>query len=375
MMYIYQLFEVSTVRTCEKCGKANQPTRKFCIRCGTSLIKKEVPKEKAPLPEAPASPTPVSETSAPQTPAPSAPAGEDEKWVKPSQVATDRVRTAGGLTKPKSELEKAKEAFAKAETVGIDEADGSGVIETRMLRASEVKELLEGPGMMAGGEEIPAPTMMEGSEPLPPEAAHLMPPAGPTASQIEESILGSKSAFVEQKPEPEPEPAPAAAPPAAEGPVSPELSAECASSRYEMEGDTPVIEAITVETPTEAPVQPAPTPEPTAFAPVAEPPPAAAPEAAPKPKAVEKPDEDLDLVIACPDCGKVINVDMFDYPLEVYTKMGEARLKQARFFVVQGKPEMAMDAVRMARALYEKAEDKKGLKEVLKLVESLAKTG
>ena len=142
------------VRTCEKCGKANQPTRKFCIRCGASLIKKEEPKEKAPLPAttAPAAP----ETPAPQpAPAPTQ-ASPDDQWVKPSSVSTDRVRSAGGLTKPKSEFEKAKEAFARAETVGIEEADGSGVIETRMLRASEVKELLEGPGMMGGG-DVPPP--------------------------------------------------------------------------------------------------------------------------------------------------------------------------------------------------------------------------
>ena len=61
---------------------------------------------------------------------------------------------------------------------------------------------------------------------------------------------------------------------------------------------------------------------------------------------------------------------MFEYPKEVYSGMGAARLKQARFFVVQGKPDLAMDAVRRARAFY----DKKGLKEVLKLVESLAKS-
>jgi hypothetical protein len=348
------------VRTCEKCGKANQPTRKYCIRCGSSLIKKDKPEEKAPLPEAPAAPVPA---ALPATPAP-APA-EDDKWVKPSSVSTDRVRSAGGLTKPKSEFEKAKEAFAKAETVGIDEPGGSGIIETRMLRASEVRELLEGPGMMAGGEEVPPPTMMAGSEPLSPEAAHLMPPAGPTSSQIEHSILGSKSAYRDQPPEPVPEPV--AVPPVGGGPVSPELSAEFSSSRYEMEGDVPVLEATTVE---EVPAA-ASEPEATPFAPVAKPAPAT-PKAAVTPAPV---DSDLDLVIACTDCGKVINVDMFEYPLEVYSKMGEARLKQARFFVVQGKPDDAMRAVRKARSLYEKADDKKGLKEVLKLVESLARTG
>jgi hypothetical protein len=406
MMYINQLLEVCLVRTCEKCGKANQPTRKFCIRCGASLIKDEAPKEKAPLPTA--------EAQAPEVPEapplePAATTSTADQWVKPSQVAIDRVRTAGGLTKPKSEFEKAKEAFAKAETVGIDEADGSGVIETRMLRASEVKELLEGPGMMVGGEGIPPPTMMEGSEPLPPEAAHLMPPPGPSAEQIEESILGSRSAFVEHPPEPEPEPEPVVIPPVDEVLSTPEAPTGVPSAGYEMEGDVPVLEASTTEDVGEAELaydetglaSDAPedeltydetglasdTPEgelayddlemasettkPVHTPAITKPSP---PEA--KPEAPKAPvDSDLDLVIACPDCGKVINVDMFEYPNEVYSKMGAARLKQARFFVVQGKPNQAMEAVRKARALYEKADDKKGLKEVLKLVESLAKAG
>ncbi len=359
------------VRTCDKCGKANQPTRKYCIRCGASLLATAKPKEKAPLPAAPAPPVPEATPTA-HAPEPAPIAAEEEKVVKPSQVSTDRVRTAGGLTRPKSEFEKAKEAFAKAETVGIEEADGSGIVETRMLRASEVKELLEGPGMMAGGEDIPQPTMMAGSEPLPPEAAHLMPPAGPSSAQIEESILGAKSAYVDQTPEPEPEPEPVATPPVVDSTVDPELSAEFSSSRYEMEDGVPVIEATTAEEAPSAEVTPAkPEPGDSGYAAVTKPP-KAKPEPAAKPA---PPDADLDLVIACPDCGKVINVDLFDYPKDVYSKMGAARLKQARFFVVQGYPDNAMQAVRKARALYEKADDKKGLKEVLKLVESLAKTG
>jgi len=357
MVCTYQLLEVSKVRTCEKCGKANQPTRKFCIRCGASLLKIEKPKEKAPLPASTAPPVPEAPVTPPPTPAPA----EDDKWVKPSQVSTDRVRTAGGLTRPKSEFEKAKEAFAKAETVGIDEAEGSGIIETRMLRASEVRELLEGPGMMAGGEEVPPPTMMEGSEPLPPEAAHLMPPAGPTSKQIEQSILGTKSAYRDIEPEPEPEPI--LAPPVGDEPVSSEHTTGFSSARYEMEGDIPVIEATTAEEVPESDIAY----DESEMTPVS---------AKPETVAATLPaDSDLDLVIACPDCGKVINVDMFEYPLDVYSKMGEARLKQARFFVVQGKPDDAMKAVRKARSLYEKADDKKGLKEVLKLVESLAKVG
>ncbi|MFX1482399.1 MAG: zinc finger Ran-binding domain-containing protein [Promethearchaeota archaeon] len=347
------------MRNCEKCGKANQPTRKYCIRCGASLLKPVDAKKRSSTPVAPEQPQ-VAENATP-TPAAAETLSTttSDSWVRPSEVSRDRVRTAEGLTKPKSEMEKAREAFAKAETVGIDEEDGSGVIETRMLRASEVKELLEGPGMM--GEDVPQPTMMEGSEPLPPEAQQFMPPPGPSAAQIEESILGSKSAYVDKPVEPEPEPV-------MEPTVTPETL-----------GGTPVIEALTYEEPDTATdtgfsaagqpapntetVQPATSPEPVQAAPVTEP---VQPEAKPV-------DADVDLVIACPDCGKVINVDMFEYPKDVYSKMGAARLNQARIFVVQGRSDEAMKSVRMARALYEKADDKKGLKDVLKLVESLAK--
>ena len=205
------------MRTCDKCGKANQDTRKFCIRCGASLLK---PIKATPAPAPTPQPKVEQATPAPAATQPQKPSATvtDDKWVKPSEVSRDRVRTASGH-KQKSELEKAREAFAKAETVGIDEADGSGVVESRMLRASEVKELLEGPAMMVGAEEIPAPTMMEGSEPLPPEAQAMMQPSMPTSSQLEESILGSKSVFVEH-PTPVEEPI---EPPAGEAVVPPEV--------------------------------------------------------------------------------------------------------------------------------------------------------
>ena len=342
---MYHCLEVRLLRTCDKCGKANQDTRKFCIRCGASLLK-PVKEKPAPAPAAP-QPTPVPETKRKEPPT----STTDDKWVKPSEVSRDRVRTAAGH-KQKSELEKAREAFAKAETVGIDEADGSGVVESRMLRASEVKELLEGPAMMAGTEEIPAPTMMEGSEPLPPEAEEMMRPAMPTSSQIEESILGSKSAFVE-KPKPvEPVETPPT-PATAEAKITPEMSSEFTSTKYEQAtGDSVQAEeeettGFTSHTP---PAQPHQKSQKETFTP-----------------------DDVDLVITCPDCGKTISVDMFEYPREVYIAMASARLKQARFFIVQGKGNEALRIVRMANALYTKAGDNKGLEEVRKIIEALAK--
>lgn len=126
------------MRTCPKCGRANQPTRKYCIRCGGNLLSVESRPQTisspAETPTPQAAPPPVSSTS-------EARVTTNDEWVKPSQVSRDRVRAAEGTTKPKSEMEKAMEAFAKADKVGIEE-EGEGIIETRMLRASEVQELM-----------------------------------------------------------------------------------------------------------------------------------------------------------------------------------------------------------------------------------------
>ncbi len=318
------------MRECPKCNKANRPERKFCIRCGASLLKpisKTPPKAETPKVEIP--PAPVTET--PTTPPTAQPATEDE-WVKPSEVQRDRVRTAGS-GKQKSELDKAREAFARAETVGIEE-EGSGVIETRMLRASEVRELLEGPSVADFSEEtMPTPTMMEGSEPLPEGAEELMMPTKPMAEEVESRILGSKSVLI--------------TPEATEedvSPLAPSAGDDFASSRYE---DMDVPE-------TTEPV----------FAP------AAPSEGA----AVQPPPEGLDTVMECPNCGSLVSKDQFSYPEVVYSAMGAARLKQARFLVVQGKNEAAMKELRIARSLFTRAGDSTGLEETSKLVDSLART-
>ncbi len=346
---MYHSFEVRFVRTCDKCGKANQDTRKFCIRCGASLLKpiKEKPTP-TPIPVITQPKTPTTRMTTTEQPAPTT----EDKWVKPSEVSRDRVR-APSRHKQKSELEKAREAFAKAESVGIDEEEGSGVVESRMLRASEVKELLEGPAMMAGGEETPTPTIMEGSEPLPPEAEEMMRPNMLTSEQIEESILGSKSVFIEKAAPPHHDTQPDATESNAR--VSPELSAEFSSRKYGEE------ETASVEE----------TEETTGFTPHI---PSASPTPATKYDSQTKEflSDDVDLVITCPDCGKTISVDMFEYPREVYSAMAAARLKQARFFIVQGKGNEALRIVRMANALYSKAGDNKGLEEVRKIIETLA---
>jgi hypothetical protein len=180
------------LRECPKCSRQNQPTRKYCTRCGASLLK-SVEEEKPVVPEQPV----VKETpaAAPVTP-PVTPAA-DEPLVRPSKVETGRVIPPERHV-AKTELEKAREAFARAEDVGIDEATGEGIVETRMLRASEVRELMDSATEWTETEQ-PQPS----GTPESPDAPAA--PAMPTPKDIERGILGTKSEYVD-KPEPIPEP-------------------------------------------------------------------------------------------------------------------------------------------------------------------------
>jgi len=259
------------------------------------------------------------------------------------------MRTASSGRR-KTELEKAREAFARAEEVGIDE-EGTGVIETRMLRASEVRELLEASGDPEAETpvpEAPPPTMMEGSEPLPPEAAELMTPSVPKAEQVEEQFLGTKSAFVTTGDEPPPTlgASPDRHVPASTPDAAPTIEWEAPHPTAAQPPEVPVVQAETV-TPEEVPVEPK----------------------------VTSPEVEIDMVTICQKCGEAVNIDMFEYPSEVYSAMGAARLKQARFLVVQGREDEARRVVRIARGLFVKANDENGLTETKRLIDSLAQSG
>jgi hypothetical protein len=159
----------------------------------------------------------------------------------------------------KSELEKAREAFARAEEVGIEEGD-EGIVETRMLRASEVRELLESAAEYEA-EPPPMPAQPEVTEPgAPPQPA---PPAMPTPKDLEEGILGSQSSLVE-KPVPPASPSP---PPETSGP--PSGSPPAAAPAAPKPPAAPATPAPTPKppTPTEKPPPTAPTPAPAAVPP------------------------------------------------------------------------------------------------------------
>jgi hypothetical protein len=180
-----------TLRECPKCQRQNQPTRKYCTRCGANLL---APSEK----EKPTTPEPeVVETL--EVPIAGPVLTEDTPLVTPSKVETDRVIPPERHVE-KTELEKAQETFARAEDVGITEEPGEGIVETRMLRASEVRELMDNAAEWSESETTQPSETTEGPETP-------TPPSMPTAADLERGILGARSEYVE-KPEPVPEPSP-----------------------------------------------------------------------------------------------------------------------------------------------------------------------
>jgi hypothetical protein len=228
------------MRTCPKCGRANQPTRKYCTRCGASLLSMEKKPQTVSEPAA-TTESKVAETSIQATPASESKVTTNDEWIKPSQVSRDRVRSAGGVTKPKSEMEKAMEAFARADEVGIEE-EGEGIIETRMLRASEVQELMgevkAQPQMNAAPSSTPPPATPPPATPTPPPsgppggapttpatppgAAPAAPatPATPPSGPVQEKVTTPKSKPIAPPPMPEartemPKPTPPPSKPAA----------------------------------------------------------------------------------------------------------------------------------------------------------------
>ena len=225
------------MRTCASCGKANNPIRKYCTRCGKLLLSVKDDKP---------SPTPssvVTETKIPDVQSEekyvasdSAKVTTDDEWVRPSQISRDRVRT-GSLSGGKSEMEKAMEVFAKAKTVGIEEADGSGIVEPRMLRASEVRELMS--------EEAVIP--QETAPPVQPEARPTPSPAPATP------IVPPVATPPPLSPEPTPAAPPVTTPPPvpdAAPEVVPEVSPKVAPVPSTNKLDPPVVKpAPSVETP------------------------------------------------------------------------------------------------------------------------------
>ncbi len=230
------------MKNCPHCGRANQPTRKYCIRCGGLLLavdqKPKTIDSASEKPATPPQPT-VREIQPPVSSSSEARVTTNDEWVKPSQVARDRVRSGNGLSKPKSEMEKAKEAFARAEQVGIEET-GEGIIETRMLRASEVQELMGDLERQRQAADI-APS-------APPPMAP--PPAGPP------STGGPPSSSARPTPPPTQSLEPQPAPPSSVRPPGPPVGGSIPDKKAEIPKPPPM---QTTETAVSKPAQPPPT--------------------------------------------------------------------------------------------------------------------
>ncbi len=354
------------MRTCPKCNAANQPTRKFCIRCGTSLLVPldERPKTEAkaaqPKPEVPELGRVVTGKSieAQKQAAAAAAAGTatqatpsvttQDQWVRPSSVSRDRVRTTT-TSRGKSEMEKAKEIFAKAMEYGTDE-EGSGVIETRMLRASEVRELMRASSQeTATTPSPPPPTPATPARPTPRPVPTEVPPgsAGPVTTRTVPTV----------KPQPTRPPTPDESELIDDEVPTPEIVQSFTSSRYGGGGGggaTAVI-ATPIRTATTQVTRPT-NDEDTELV-----------------RAEASLQEDMDNITVCPKCGTVITKDSFEYTPEIFSAMGEERLKQARFFVVQGQYEAATKALNIAKALFTKAGDNGGISMANKLADSLTR--
>jgi hypothetical protein len=222
-----------SMRNCPKCGRANQPTRKYCIRCGGLLLSVEQkPKTISSPTETHVAPEPViKEVQPPASSTGEARVTTNDEWVKPSQVSRDRVRTADGSLKPKSEFEKAKEAFARADKVGIEET-GEGIIETRMLRASEVQELMSELESQRQTSVAPPPSTPAAPPPSTMQAPPTSPPPQPAPSRTE-PIVPEPSAPVQETARTPPgivvtpEPKPTSSP---QKPPMPDFSARASST-------------------------------------------------------------------------------------------------------------------------------------------------
>ncbi len=284
--------------------------------------------------------TSAAESTAQQTPS----VTTQDQWVRPSSVPRDRIRRSDS-SRGKSEMEKAREIFAKAMEYSTDE-EGTGVIETRMLRASEVRELMSD----TSGEPTTTSTSPQAAEPQSVPVERTPQPARPATARaapgpaIERSVTSLRSASANQPPPDESQPFD-------DTPSPPELVQSFVSSRYSGgSGGVTATVAPPVRVATAAPAEES--------------------ELA-RGEAVLQ--EEMDNIVVCPNCGTVITKDSFEYEPAILSAMGEARLKQARFFVVQGQYNAATKALSIAKALFSRAGDANGLSQVQNLADSLSR--
>lgn len=72
---------------------------------------------------------------------------------------------------------------------------------------------------------------------------------------------------------------------------------------------------------------------------------------------------------ACPNCGIDLSSDGFEYPTYVFDAMGRARLEHGTMHLKENEHEKAIESFEMAKLLFEKAGNEKGVQECVKSVD------
>ena len=332
------------MQVCAKCKKTNLPTRKFCIGCGSSLLVHAIRRKKKRLMLAPKKLNAAAERyysvieasySGFKTEDSGAIDSQDE-CVRPSQIVRNRIIKTK-YTRVESELEKARRAFARADAIGIRK-ETAGIVETRMVRASEIPELMRKARERKRTpiRETPDIDAMRTREPVSRKAMTGETPT-PAREAAERKMLGALSTYV--------------APARPDSSSSPALTEDMAlstgdqvsqfasfsSSRYEVVPSEPMPEHHTdspsaVEVPLVWELAPETPPEGRATA------------ATPQLKSVSAPE-----------------ASTFEYPRAVYKAMGAARLEQARRLAATGRKEEARRAAYISRTFFELARDEAGI--------------
>jgi hypothetical protein len=259
-------------------------------------------------------------------------AESQDECVRPSQIARDRIILTK-YTRVESELEKARRAFARADAIGIKK-ETTGIVETRMVRASEIPELMRKARerKKTSSRETPDMDAMRTRETL-----------TPAREAAERKMLGALSTYV--------------TPNRTDSTPSPRLTEDPALSRGEQ---TEQFASFTSSRYEAAPSEPKPEQR-------TDSPPAAKvplvwelpPETPPKERvtAVTPPSE----IVSAPEAGT------FEYPRAVYKAMGVARLEQARRLIAAGRNEEAQRAAYISKTFFELARDDAGITQVNRL--------
>ena len=72
---------------------------------------------------------------------------------------------------------------------------------------------------------------------------------------------------------------------------------------------------------------------------------------------------------ACPNCGIALSSDEFEYPPYVFEAMGKARLEHGEHHLQENEHERAIESFEIAKMLFERAENEKGVAEATKRVD------